>query len=101
MTYRAFIANSSEQPIFISLNTGFSHVPPQPGVSSYAVSKVGSAHLIAYLAKENPALRAVSFHPGVIPTSDLAQAQAEAIGFSADESKFTSVAPHLVYVACH
>ncbi|KAK3074085.1 hypothetical protein LTR53_008539 [Teratosphaeriaceae sp. CCFEE 6253] len=86
LTYRAFEANrSSASPTFISINTGFGHMGPVPGVSSYGISKLGTMQLVSWLAKENPEVRAVSYHPGVIATSQQAQDSAKAIGLSNDD----------------
>jgi NAD(P)-dependent dehydrogenase (short-subunit alcohol dehydrogenase family) len=67
--FRAFMNNKSDkQPTFISLNTGAAHAGVFPGLSSYGTSKLASAQLVSYLAAENPEIRAVSFHPGVLAT---------------------------------
>ncbi|KAK5725496.1 hypothetical protein LTR15_003684 [Elasticomyces elasticus] len=67
LTYRAFFANKSDdKPTFISLNTGASHAMVAPTMSSYGTSKFANLHLVTYLAAENPEVRAVSYHPGVL-----------------------------------
>ena len=65
--FRAFMAHrGSNSPTFISLNSGVAHAPPFPGMTGYANSKTGQAALIEYLQAENPDVRIVSQHPGVI-----------------------------------
>jgi NAD(P)-dependent dehydrogenase (short-subunit alcohol dehydrogenase family) len=54
--------------VFISTNTGAAHAGVFEGFSSYVSSKVGEAQLVTFLQKENPEVRVVSFHPGVLAT---------------------------------
>jgi NAD(P)-dependent dehydrogenase (short-subunit alcohol dehydrogenase family) len=66
---QAFLANSSEKPTFISVNTAGAHVPPIPvGLSSYAVSKFALIKLMDYFAAENPHVKVLQVHPGVLKT---------------------------------
>jgi NAD(P)-dependent dehydrogenase (short-subunit alcohol dehydrogenase family) len=39
-----------------------------PGLSGYALAKLGSQQLTAYVAAENPNVTAVAYHPGVVTT---------------------------------
>lgn len=39
-----------------------------PGISGYAISKLGSLQLAAYVAAENPNVTAVALHPGLVMT---------------------------------
>jgi NAD(P)-dependent dehydrogenase (short-subunit alcohol dehydrogenase family) len=67
LLFRAWVPHkSSKSPTFISLNTGAAHGATFPTFSAYASSKMGQAHLITYLQAENPDVRVVSYHPGVI-----------------------------------
>lgn len=67
LLFRAFLAHkSTNSPTFISMNTGAAHAGVFPTMSSYAASKTGQAALIPYLQAENPEIRVVSLHPGVI-----------------------------------
>jgi NAD(P)-dependent dehydrogenase (short-subunit alcohol dehydrogenase family) len=69
LLFRAFMAHKSDNsPTFISLNTGAAHAGVFPTMSGYAASKTGQAMLITYLQAENPDVRIVSMHPGVIET---------------------------------
>ncbi|KAK4504699.1 hypothetical protein PRZ48_002660 [Zasmidium cellare] len=69
LTFRAFLKHksSSSTPTFISLNTGAAH-NVFPNYSAYSASKIGQGQLIAHLAAENPDVRVVSMHPGVLGT---------------------------------
>lgn len=69
LLFRAFMAHKSENsPTFISVNTGVVHVGVFPTFSGYGASKTGQAMLVSYLQTENPGIRVVSMHPGVIET---------------------------------
>lgn len=67
LTFRAFLNHRSttHTPVFISLNTGAAH-NVFPNYSAYSASKLGQGQLIAHLAVENPDVRVVSMHPGVL-----------------------------------
>ncbi|KAF7189902.1 Short chain dehydrogenase citE [Pseudocercospora fuligena] len=69
-TFRSFMKHKSSkgEPTFIALNTGAAHVPPFPNGSSYAASKAAQAQVISAFQTENPDVRVVQFHPGVIET---------------------------------
>lgn len=71
LTFRAFMKykndSSSPEPVFISLNTGAAH-NIFPTYSAYSASKLGQGQLVSHLAAENPGIRVVSMHPGVLET---------------------------------
>lgn len=67
LTFQAFAEHAgSNSPTFISLNTGAAHAGIFPNFSSYGASKLGQGQLVAFLQAENPGIRVVSMHPGVI-----------------------------------
>lgn len=69
LTFQAFAAHKSNNtPTFISLNTGAAHAGIFANFSAYGVSKIGEAQLVTFLQAENPDVRVVSMHPGVIDT---------------------------------
>jgi NAD(P)-dependent dehydrogenase (short-subunit alcohol dehydrogenase family) len=85
LLFRAFAANNSgKDPVFISmllfgrcevgvlmlvgLNTGASHGGIFPTMSAYSTSKLATVQLIRFFAAENPEIRSVSYHPGVLET---------------------------------
>lgn len=67
LTFRAWLPHrSTNSPTFISINSGIAHGDAYPNFSGYGASKAGQASLIQYFQSENPDLRVVSLHPGVI-----------------------------------
>jgi len=44
--------------------TGMSHMQAVPSMSSYGVSKTGTARLVSWLSQEVPDIRAHHYHPG-------------------------------------
>ena len=60
--------NNNSTPTFISLNTAAAHVGVFPNFSSYSPSEMARGHLVSFLQAENPAVRVVSMHPGVLDT---------------------------------
>ncbi|KXT04917.1 hypothetical protein AC578_3436 [Pseudocercospora eumusae] len=83
-TFRSFMKHRSPkaEPTFIAINTGAAHVPPFPGGSSYAASKAAQAQVISAFQTENPDVRVVQFHPGVIETEMF---QKSGMQFSSDD----------------
>lgn len=83
-TFQAFNAHRSlENSVFISLNSMAAHIAVLPGFSSYCISKMAQAQLIAFLQAENPSVRCVSMHPGVIDSDMNTKANMD---FSKDDS---------------
>ena len=67
---QAFAANSAEKSVLISVNTGGAHVPPMmAGMGAYAVSKIANSKLMDYFGMENPNIRVMTVHPGVIKSA--------------------------------
>ena len=66
LTFQAWQGHvGSQTPTFVSLNSGVAH-SVFPNMASYCASKSGEAQLVQGLALENPDVRVVSLHPGVI-----------------------------------
>lgn len=64
---QAFVANSSEKPTLIHISTGGAHAPAlAAGIGAYAISKLAAAKLMDYVAFENPNVRIMTVHPGVL-----------------------------------
>ena len=70
LTWRAFFRHrgTAKSPVFVSISTAAAHGGIFPGFSSYAASKMSQVVLTSYLNAENPEIRSVSIHPGVIET---------------------------------
>lgn len=66
LTFRAFLKYKNDaSPVFVSVNTGAAH-SVFPTYSAYSSSKLGLGQLVSHLAVENPDVRVVSMHPGVL-----------------------------------
>jgi NAD(P)-dependent dehydrogenase (short-subunit alcohol dehydrogenase family) len=70
LTFRSWLPHKSNSstPTFISLNTAAAHVGVFPNFSSYSPSEMARGHLISFFQAENPEVRVVSMHPGVLDT---------------------------------
>jgi NAD(P)-dependent dehydrogenase (short-subunit alcohol dehydrogenase family) len=67
---QAFLANSSVKPTYIHVSTAGVHVPPiMPGMAGYAVSKLAAVKLMDYFGFENPHVRLIHVHPGVLKSA--------------------------------
>ncbi|KAI9854447.1 MAG: hypothetical protein M1813_001241 [Trichoglossum hirsutum] len=68
---QAFLrAAASEDAVLINVSTAGVHVPVQhlPKLSSYGSSKLAAVKLFEFVQQENPGIRVISVHPGVIAT---------------------------------
>jgi NAD(P)-dependent dehydrogenase (short-subunit alcohol dehydrogenase family) len=62
-------SSNPAEPILIAASTaGICFFPPPPAFSGYGTSKVASAQFFQSVAAENPDVRVINFHPGVIET---------------------------------
>lgn len=61
-----FISVSAPSAVLINISSGIAHIPPLPGVSGYAASKIATAKMFEYLQKESPQIRVVNVQPGVV-----------------------------------
>lgn len=75
LTFRAWLPHkATKDPTFISLNALAVHSGIFATLSGYVTSKLATAQLVAYLQAENPEIRAMSYHPGILPTDMKAKA---------------------------
>lgn len=65
---RAFRTYAAVNATVISVNSAVAHVGFLPGHSGYAAAKAASAKMFDYFRAENPGIRVVQFHPGVVMT---------------------------------
>ena len=95
ITTRAFLANmhaksssNPVEPVLIAASTaGICFYPPPPTFSAYGTSKVAAAQFFQSVAAENPEVRLINFHPGVIET-EMGKKGAEAgLQLPPDDSK--------------
>ncbi|KAI5458269.1 hypothetical protein BGZ63DRAFT_362995 [Mariannaea sp. PMI_226] len=65
---RAFKTYAATDAAVISVNSAVAHVAPLPGHSGYSAAKAALAKMLDYFRFENPGIRVVQFHPGVVVT---------------------------------
>lgn len=67
---QSFLAAAREGSGAMVLNdsAALAHVKPMLGASAYACSKAAQLKAVDYFAAENPGVRFVSFHPGLVKT---------------------------------
>ncbi len=76
---QAFLASPGREKVFIHLSTAAVHLPAMPGgLSAYAVSKLAAAKMMEYLQAENPGLRVMIVHPGVLVATAMGQKAVDA-----------------------
>lgn len=85
---RAFLSHSSASPVLINVTACATHMSPIPGVGAYASAKTAFIKLLDYVAAENPNLRIMNMHPGILETDMLAKS--EVTTMPKDDSKFIS-----------
>jgi NAD(P)-dependent dehydrogenase (short-subunit alcohol dehydrogenase family) len=66
---RAFVPLAEKNATVINVTSSVAQFPFVPGSSSYHGSKLAGTKLFDYLHFENPELRVLQFHPGVVQTS--------------------------------
>ncbi|KAL7930380.1 hypothetical protein V8C35DRAFT_330540 [Trichoderma chlorosporum] len=66
---RAFVPLAEQNATIINVTTSVAQFPFVPGSSSYHGSKLAGAKIFDYLHFENPDLRVLQFHPGVVQSS--------------------------------
>jgi len=66
---RAFLrAAAPKDAVLINLTTGAAHLSSYPNYSSYQASKLAGTKFFEGVAVENPGIRVLSVHPGVVET---------------------------------
>jgi NAD(P)-dependent dehydrogenase (short-subunit alcohol dehydrogenase family) len=66
---RAFVPLAEKNATVINVTTSVIQFPFVPGSSGYHGSKLGATKIFDYLHFEQPELRVLQFHPGVVQTS--------------------------------
>ncbi|PTB44970.1 uncharacterized protein TrAFT101_000445 [Trichoderma asperellum] len=66
---RAFVPLAEKNATVINVTTSVIQFPFVPGSSGYHGSKMAASKIFDYLHFENPELRVLQFHPGVVQTS--------------------------------
>lgn len=66
---QAFLANAAAQSTLVHVSTGGAHLPPMhAGFGGYTVSKLAALQMASYAGYENPNVRVMMLHPGVLAT---------------------------------
>ncbi|KAI1124944.1 hypothetical protein F5Y10DRAFT_284640 [Nemania abortiva] len=70
MLARVVAAHASPQAVVLQLGTAGAFFPAQLPMSAYAVSKLALVKLMEYFGAENPGLRVITVHPGIVPGTE-------------------------------
>jgi len=66
----ALLRNGAEGSVFVHVTTAVVHVPPfQKGMGGYVASKLAALKILEYFAFENPSIRMMFVHPGLLATA--------------------------------
>lgn len=88
---QAFLANKSEAgSVIVNITTAGVHIPAIPTMSSYAVSKLASVKLFDFVAAENPDVRVLNVHPGIMDTDIAAKAAQGGLVMPFDDGMFSN-----------
>ncbi|KAI8949662.1 hypothetical protein F4801DRAFT_580200 [Xylaria longipes] len=67
---RVVASHASPEAVVLQLGTAGAFFPAQMPMSGYAVSKLALVKLMEYFGAENPGLRVVTVHPGIVPGTE-------------------------------
>ncbi|KAI0442135.1 hypothetical protein F4803DRAFT_520519 [Xylaria telfairii] len=67
---RVVASRASPDAVVLQLGTAGAFFPAQLPMSGYAVSKLALVKLMEYFGAENPRLRVVTVHPGIVPGTE-------------------------------
>jgi NAD(P)-dependent dehydrogenase (short-subunit alcohol dehydrogenase family) len=86
---RAFLRNAVPKgAVIVNISTAAAHFGVIPRYSSYANSKIAALSLFNYIGGENPDVRVVNMHPGLLDT-DMGKKSNKAVPVAQfDDSKF-------------
>ena len=84
---QAFIPYAASNANVVYVTTAVATAAPLPGGSAYAASKLGATKVFEYFQAENPALKVVSVHPGVLQTEMQDKLIEDGIRMPQDESE--------------
>ncbi len=85
---RAFLKHAAKDAVLIALTTGIVHLPPLLDYSSYGASKLAGLKFFDSVQVENPELRVVNVHPGVIKSDMSDKSAAHGERFPFDDGTF-------------
>ena len=84
---QTMLSYCSDKPVFVSLNTAGVIMGPLPNMGAYVSSKLPLVKLMEYFAAENPSLRVMNVHPGLIKTDAADIIEKTGLVFPYDDSK--------------
>ncbi|KAI1757122.1 hypothetical protein F4782DRAFT_525886 [Xylaria castorea] len=67
---RVIASHASPEAVVLQLGTAGAFFPAQLPMSGYAVSKLALVKLMEYFGAENPGLRVITVHPGILPDTE-------------------------------
>ena len=68
LAVRAFLPLAARGAVVINVSAAGCMISPWPGLGPYAASKLAAGKMFEYMCAENPDVRVVSCHPGVVDT---------------------------------
>jgi NAD(P)-dependent dehydrogenase (short-subunit alcohol dehydrogenase family) len=84
-------SKGSNEPTFVHVTTGGAHAPPLPaGMSGYGISKLAATRVMDYFMFENPQVRVMNVHPGVLDTEMNRKAMDAGFVLPFDDSELAS-----------
>lgn len=95
---QAFLRNAAEKgAVLIHLTSGAAHIPPSARMSTYQNTKLVSAKFIEHVGAENPNIRVINMHPGVIMTD--MQKKSHSFGYALPEDEISLPSSFVVWCA--
>jgi NAD(P)-dependent dehydrogenase (short-subunit alcohol dehydrogenase family) len=85
---QAFLPYAAADAVLINVSTGMAHMAPVQGMSAYHVGKAANLKMVDCFAEENPNIRVVSIHPGLVQTDLFKKSGMDSAAAEFDDSKF-------------
>ncbi|KAI0430635.1 hypothetical protein F5Y09DRAFT_223839 [Xylaria sp. FL1042] len=96
---RVVAARARSDAVVLQLGTAGAFFPAQLPMSGYAVSKLALVKLMEYFGAENPGLRVVTVHPGIVPGTEGGRKMVEQSGIEWPGDDINLPAHFLVWAA--
>jgi len=88
-TIQAVLPLLAHEAKVFNISSAIAHINPMPRCWAYTATKIANTRMFEYLQAENPNLRVVNVHPGVVDTD--INASTEMAGMGVDDSKWMSI----------
>ncbi|KAI1263073.1 hypothetical protein F5Y18DRAFT_395983 [Xylariaceae sp. FL1019] len=92
-------SHASPNAVFLHIGTAGAIFPAQMPMSGYAVSKLAAVKLMEYFGAENPGLRVVTVHPGIVTGTEGGQKMVKESGLEWPGDDINLPAHFLVWAA--